>query len=625
MCGFAGVLTSEQESVSEHLLQAMVRVLAHRGPDDCGFYRDLHLGLVNSRLSILDLSQLGHLPMGNEAGDIWVAYNGEIYNFKELREELENRGHRFRSRTDTEVLLHAYEEYGEDCVRRLNGMFAFALWDSRNRKLLCARDRLGIKPLYYYWNSDRLVFASEIKAILQDETVQRSINPLALKNYFNFAHSVAPDTIYKGIKKLLPGHYLVVQKGALTLSPYWDVPEGDEVTTTGSLEDYAEEVGFLIRDSVRSQMVSDVPVGVFLSGGMDSSTVVAFSSEFSSEPLKTFSVGFDGADYDELGDARAVSQHYHTDHHELIVGPEDARLVLEKLAWHYDEPFSDTAAIPLYILSRLAKKTVSVVLAGDGGDELFGGYRRYLAEQYSDRYHRWVPSFFRDLILRTTGRLPGMRDSKKLVRSMSVVDPVKRYTAWLSCFDSAAMQRLFSPEFLRYLSESNSKDVYGRYYRRFRSVANSCMYVDLKTWLPDAFLEKFDKATMAASLEGRVPLLDHRLVELAFRIPAQMKIKGSRSKIVLREAMRGHLPPRILQKRKIGFTAPMHRWFRRSLKNYIAEVLSDGLLDRTGFFNVRNIKALLRSHLRGTEVLDQQIYTLLFFVLWYRQYMDVRQ
>ena len=620
MCGIAGVVLEGEGAISPELLHQMLHSIRHRGPDDEGIYCAGPVGLGAVRLSILDLSPAGHQPMANEDETLWLVYNGELYNFRELKKDLERQGHRFRSQTDTEVVLHAYESEGVDCVKRFNGMFAFALWDSKRRRLFCARDPLGVKPFYYYFDGRRLVFASEIKAILQDPKVPRQIYLPGLNNYFTFAHSVAPETLYERIWKLPPGHFFIWENGKLRFQNYWDVPE-EEKRTRRSPREHVEEVRTLLREAVRMQMVSDVPVGVFLSGGIDSSSVLAFASEFSSRPVKTFSVGFQDATYSELGDARLVAERFGADHNELIITPQDVPPILEKLAWHYDEPFADSAAIPVYLLSRFARESVVVVLTGEGGDEIFGGYRRYTAEQYASLYHTVLPSLARKGIRQLVSLLPGFRRGKKFVQAMSVTKPADRYAEWLTTFDDLMKRQLFNPEVYDLLCKTEPRASIRSYYGRFHSLTDQLLYVDLKVWLPDTYLEKMDKASMARSLEARVPLLDHRLVELAFELPPRLRIRRFQRKVVLRQAMKDILPPQILRKPKYGFTAPTDYWFRTSLRAYVNEVLSDGFWGRTGLFNTAYINRLITLHQQGKEVLDYHIYLLIAFAHWYHVYM----
>jgi len=618
MCGIAGEIAIEGALTTE-LLQSRIRSIGHRGPDDSGIYKNGRVGLANCRLSVIDLSPHGHQPMTNEDQSVWLAYNGEIYNFRELRESLERRGHVFRSHTDSEVIVHAYEEYGEDCVQRFNGMFAFAIWDKRQQKLFCARDRVGIKP-FYYLDQRRMVFASEIKAIVEDRTVPREIDLSGLHNYFSFGHSLGPTTIYKNIRKLMPGHTLVWQDGVAHIRKYWDVPP-ESTNGLRPARQYEEELVELLRDAVRLQMVSDVPLGVFLSGGLDSSAMVAMASQFSDRPVKTFSVGFEGAAYNELSDARIVAKHFGTDHQELMIGPQEVVPVLDKLAWHFDEPFADTAAIPVYLLSRMARQSVTVVLTGEGGDELFGGYRRYLAEQYSRIFSR-LPGFSRSALGDAIGMLPRLRRTKKLLNAMSVADPAQRYASWLLAFDEGMKSQLFHPDVWRELQATDPYAAFREHYYRREKLVDRLLDVDLHVWLPDTYLEKMDKSTMATSLESRVPLLDHRLVEFAFRVPPELKVSRSELKIIMRRAMRGILPQQILEKPKRGFTAPTDVWFRTVLKDFVSSVLSDSTVVGSGFFNRDYIQRLLKLHLEGREVLDWPIYSIVAFATWHRAYME---
>jgi asparagine synthase (glutamine-hydrolysing) len=604
-------------------------LLTHRGPDERGSWRGPGVFLGVRRLSIIDLAG-GRQPIWNEDGTCCIVFNGELYNFRQIRPELEARGHAFRTRTDTEVILHGYEEWGTDCLRRLNGMFAFAIWDGRDQRLFVARDRIGEKPLYYHSVDDRLVFSSEIKSVLFDRSVRRGISPRGLANYLAFGHAVAPDTMFEGVNKLLPGHYLMAERGRVRTEGYWDV--GDECPLPAdaglSSREYAERVLELLDDSVQLRMVADVPVGAFLSGGVDSSTVVALMKRHATGPVKSFSLGFTvGGAYNELSDARGVAKALGTEHHELLAQDVDLVQLLKTLVYHYDEPFGDAASFPVYLLSRFAREHVKVVLTGDGGDELFGGYRRYAMDQTASWYQRLPGLLTRSLLPAVVGRLPRLRRVKRTVATLPIADPARRYASWLVLFTPEMRAQLLRPELLRAVGGYDPSWPYPRYYHALNGETasdhlNRLLYVDVKTWLADAYMEKVDKATMACGLEARVPMLDHRLVELSFQIPGRFKIRGWSTKRVLKQAARRLVPPEVLGKPKRGFSVPTDPWFRGPLKRFAFDVLLDGRAKQRGYFNTAFVERLWREHAEGRHVWDGQLWLLLNFELWHRAYLD---
>jgi asparagine synthase (glutamine-hydrolysing) len=651
MCGIAGFLDLSRQvrgdacpEQSRRELEAsairMADTIHHRGPDDSGVWVDAEAGIALGfrRLAIIDLSPTGHQPMHSADGRYIIVFNGEVYNFKALRQELDELGYTFRGSSDTEVMLAAISRWGvETAIQRFIGMFAFALWDRQERRLYLVRDRLGIKPLYYYLDESRLIFASEIKAILADSSVSRQINYQGVNNFFTYGHAVAPDTIYQGIKKLLPAHYLECGNGRVEIKEYWDVylDETQRSQATGSLTEaeYADKVYELLRDSVRYQLVSDVPLGAFLSGGIDSSTIVGLMSTLTDQPVKTFSVGFEtcgergrsiGGAYNELDDARVMAEHFRTDHHELRVKSSELIDALQKLVYHYDEPFGDAACFPTYLVSGFARDYVKVALTGEGSDEIFGGYRRYLAERLSPLYQS-LPLFLRQkVVARAVHSLPRFRRLKKAISAMSVPLPDVRYGSWLTVFDDAMKLELFSAQVQELTRRFDSFEVYRRYYNRNGSldILGRLMYTDLKTWLPDTYLEKTDKASMAVGLEARVPFLDHRLVEFAAQVPSRYKINGWTTKYILKKAVRQLLPESVLRKRKHGFAVPTDPWFRGDLQDFVFEILMDERTRSRGYFNFDYIGRLYKLHHSGKEVYDGQLWLLLNFELWNRAFMD---
>lgn len=630
MCGICGQFQLRPGTpLRADILQRMTEAIRHRGPDDEGFYQGDSVSLGMRRLSIIDLAG-GQQPIWNEDQTCCIVYNGELYNFLDLRPGLEAKGHSFRTRSDTEVVLHAYEEWGPHCLKRFNGMFAIAIWDGRRRALFLARDRIGEKPLYYYRDSWRLVFGSEIKAILADPTLPRQLNLRGLVNFLTFGHAVGPETIYANVHKLLPGHYLLARDGDIQVTQYWDV--GDEPQLLGGSvpteEVCAQRIRDLLDDSVRRRMIADVPLGAFLSGGMDSSAVVALMKRHTTGPVKTFSLGFSlGGAYNELSDARRVAEFLGTEHHELLVEHVDLVQTLRSLVYHYDEPFGDAAGFPVYLLSQFAREQVKVVLTGDGGDELFGGYRRYAADQLASLYQRLPGGLINSLIPELVDRLPRLRRIKRAVQTLPVSDAARRYAKWLILFSPDACAELLQPEVSHAVLGHDPTWPYPHHYTGLNSATaadhlNRLMYVDLKTWLVDAYLEKVDKATMAHSLEARLPLLDHRLVELAFQIPGNYKIRGWSTKRILKQAVGSLVPAAVVRKPKHGFAVPTDPWFRGDLKDFTFEVLLDQRTCQRGYFEPSIVARMWREHREGRHVWDTQLWLLLNFELWHRIYLD---
>lgn len=629
MCGIYGELGLHSKArVGAHADEGIDR-LHHRGPDDRGMWKGDQIVLGMRRLSIIDLPG-GTQPIWNEDRTCCVVYNGELYNFRELRTELKAFGHCFRTESDTEVIVHAYEQWGIECLARFNGMFAFALWDDRKKQLMLARDRIGEKPLYYYRDQSRLVFASEIKSILVNPTIARRVNPRGLSNFLAFGHAVAPETIYRDLFKLLPGHYLLAENGEMTIRRYWDVGDEPQLPTdyVQSENESARQILHLLDDSVRRRMVADVPVGAFLSGGVDSSAIVALMKRHATGPVKTFSLGFNvGGAYNELSDARMVAEALGTDHYELEVGHEDLVSALQTLVYHYDEPFGDAAGFPIYLLSRFAREHVKVVLAGDGADELFGGYRRYAYDQLAPYYSRLPRLLTEDWIPGMLDRLPRFRRIKRTLRTWPVKDPARRYAAWLLLFTPAMQMELLRPSLLGDLVGHDPQEFYSRYYMGLNpSTAadhmNRLMYTDLKTLLPDAYMEKVDKAAMACSLETRLPFIDHRLVELAFQIPSRYKVRGLSTKLILKRAVRELVPEIVLRKPKHGFAVPTEPWFQGHLRDFLFEILLDERTRGRGYFNMEFIEQLWREHGEGHHMWDGHLWLLLNFELWHRMYLD---
>ncbi len=626
MCGICGKL-SLKGGIERPLIEKMCASLAHRGPDDQGVYTGTCVGLGNRRLAVIDLSTAGHMPMSTDSGKRWITYNGEVYNFKEIRTELEGYGYRFRSHTDTEVVLYAYDKWGADCLYRFNGMFALAIWDEERRQLFLARDRLGIKPLYYYCDPDKIIFASEIKAILQDPDISREISSEGMINYFTFGHSMAPRTIFKNIYKLLPGHYLTcVSEGAaglqIKIKRYWAPPEPGQNKDAGE-KYYVEEVYRLLRESVRKQLISDVPLGVFLSGGIDSSIITSLMNSIDRSQVKTFSIGFTtgGKAYNELDDARVVARHFGTEHHEILLNENDLTQALPSLVYYYDEPFGDAANFPTYLLSKFTREHVTVSLSGEGGDEVFGGYRRYVIENIFNRYPALLALLNNEILHKPFIKLSSSNRWQRFMEASGIRDKVERYTSWLSVFNKEMRVELF-----RHLPQSpdfDPLDIYrGLYPTNGTFDINRLLYIDQQTWLPDTYLEKGDKASMAVGLEVRVPFLDHELVEFAATIPARYKVRGFSTKYILKKAFSSRLPPETLRKRKHGFTPPFEPWFRDKLKGFVKDILFDPQTRSRGLFDYDYIEKLYRWHVESRGTYHWHLWLLTVFELWCRQYLD---
>lgn len=630
MCGIFGHINfSSEHFINPAIGEAALKSITHRGPDEQGSWQDDSSFIGMCRLSIIDLAS-GQQPIWNEDHSIAIIYNGELYNFLDLRPLLQAKGHVFRTKSDTEVILHAYEEWGPTCLQRFNGMFAFAIWDNNRKSLFLARDRLGEKPLYYYHDPARFIFASEIKAILTEPAIPREIHLPGLANFLAFGHAIAPETIYRNINKVLPGHYLILQNGRIDIQQYWDVgcdpqlPDGRNYSEA----DYIQHIKELLDDSVKRRMIADVPVGAFLSGGVDSSTTVALMRRHATGPVKTFSLGFDvGGAYNELPDARKVADYLGTDHHELFVSHTDLVSLLHKLVYHYDEPFGDAAGFPIFLISQFARQHVKVVLAGDGGDEIFGGYRRYAADNLAAYYQLLPPILSLRALPWLVDRLPRLRRLKQLIHNLPLPDPAQRYASWLECFSKEMQAQLLNASIYEATKNHNSRWYYPLYYNALKPPAsndhlNRIMYVDLKSWLPDTYLEKTDKASMACSLEVRLPFLDHRLVELAFQIPGYFKINGWSMKRILKKAVQDLIPPAVLAKPKQGFGVPTDPWFKGALKEYVFEVLFDKRARQRGYFNLSFIEKMWREHAEGRRVWDHHLWLLLNFELWHRIFLD---
>jgi asparagine synthase (glutamine-hydrolysing) len=599
----------------------MCAAIRHRGPDDEGIRVMPGASLGMRRLSIIDLAT-GHQPIHNEDSTVWVVFNGEIYNYAELRADLLGRGHRFYTASDTETIVHAYEEWGEDAFRRLRGMFGIALWDSRNATLLLARDRVGIKPLHYAVAGSRLYFGSEIKSILAAHDIETALDFHALDHYLSFLYTPSDTSIFAGIKKLPPGHLLRWQNGALEIRRYWELPAEEQ--TPCSEEEAVEALRAVLTDAVRSHLMSEVPLGAFLSGGVDSSLVVGLMAQASSRPVRTFSIGFDDPRYDELEHARVVARHFGTEHHEFIVKP-DALAIIDDLISHFDEPFGDSSAIPTWYVSEMARRHVTVVLSGDGGDELFGGYERYSPHPRIAAFDRWSPPATRRVASLVWPMLPhGVRGKNFLRRAAR--DERGRYLDQIGYFQRDEKEALLTADVRRRIEGTDAEARLARHFDRLGHLPwnGQMMHFDFETYLPEDILTKVDRMSMAHSIESRVPLLDNNVVDFAARLPANLKIKNGRKKHILKEAAAGLLPDGILARRKQGFAVPVGGWFRSDLREFFSDVLLSRDARQRGYFESRFVERLVREHVTGRRDHTLRLWGLVVFELWHREYLDCR-
>jgi asparagine synthase (glutamine-hydrolysing) len=631
MCGIAGKLNLDgQQPVDRELMDRMLAVTAHRGPDGTGTYFSGPVGLGHRRLAIIDLST-GDQPMTNENRTIWLVYNGEVYNFQELREELIRKGHTFRSTSDTEVIIHLYEEYGPECVSRLRGMFAFALWDDAAKVLFLARDRVGIKPLYYVNTGKALLFASEVKALLCDPAVPREVDPAAIHRFLSFLYLPGDKTLFRGIQKLEPGCYLVARQGQVTCRQYWDL----QFSRDGAHRDLPEtcaELRTLLTRTVREHMISDVPVGVLLSGGVDSTIVLSCAVQETSKRINTFTIGFGGEEFDdERPYARLAAERFGTEHHEITISPEDFSGFLPAYVRHMEEPVCEAPAIALYYVSRLARRHVTVVLSGEGGDEAFGGYQTYRNLLLLEQIKR-AAGPFKGLLGAGAGWLGRITGSGRFKKYGPLCNtPLSSYyysrVGTPFSYFNAHREELCTPDFRARVNGNSDARIIAQLFEQVDRQApvqhplNRMLYVDTKTWLPDDLLIKADKITMANSLELRVPLLDHLVLEFAARLPTHFKVKGWTTKRILKEAFKGQIPQEIIDRRKTGLPVPLRRWMRSDLAGFVREtLLSRKALDR-GYFKKGAIEQLLRSN-DGDGALMKEVFSLLTLELWHAEFVD---
>ena len=626
MCGIVGIVRNDQKPVDEPLLTRMCDAIRHRGPDEDGFYVNGSVGLAMRRLSIIDLKS-GQQPIHNQDRSSWIVFNGEIYNYLELRQKLEKLGHTFYTNSDTEAIVHAYDQFGTDCPKHLRGMFAFAIWNERTQELFLARDRVGKKPLLYAHVNGNLIFGSEFSALLLHPDVSRDIQPEALDYYLSFMCIPAPLTAYKAIRKLEPGHWLRWRKGEIEHQRYW------QPDFTKKLDINEEEAGErtveILREAVRVRLMSEVPLGAFLSGGIDSSAVVALMAQESSERVKTFSIGFDEQDFSELHHARRIAEHVGADHHEFIVRP-DAVEVLPILVEHYGEPYADSSAVPTYYVARETRKHVTVALNGDGGDESFAGYERYIAMGLTEKYRR-LPSFLRESVIKETVNLipssatgrSRVKSAKRLLEAVSL-PRVDRYTHWVSVFNEQTKQPLYSDFFRQQTQDANPTGLLAQWFKRANGIGilDAMLLTDQMTYLPNDLLVKVDIATMAVSLEARSPFLDHHVIEFAASLPQDLKLRRLTSKYLLKKVLRKLLPSENLNRRKMGFGVPIGHWFRGKMQPFLREVVLSEKAMRRGLFKPETVSQLIELHTRGERDYSHQLWTLLMLELWFNRFID---
>lgn len=628
MCGIAGFISLQENQpfdLRRETLTQMTRSITHRGPDSEGFFENPGIGMGIRRLRIIDLST-GDQPISNESGSCWIVFNGEVYNFKSLRTELERKGYRFRTQSDTEVILRLYEEKGLDCVKDLNGMYAFAIYDLRTKSLFLARDPLGIKPLFYYQNREKLVFGSEIKAILSFPGIGRTLNLESVSHFLSLNYLPAPWTMFQGIQQLEGGHYLLIKEGRVSLKRFWFPPSKTDPLL--SEKEVIQRTKALLRKAVQSQLVADVPVGAFLSGGLDSSSLVALIKESREGPLETFSVGFEEKSYDETGYARKVAKYFGTRHHEMILKPTQVPSVLEKMIDELDQPLADPAAFALYQLSHLARQHVTVALSGDGSDEIFVGYPTYHANRYL-RWYRFFPRFIKEGVME-----PWVEHLPTSAEKLSVDYRAKKFLEgskfwrrkahfwWRTIFSDEEKQRLGTRIFRDATHELDSFIAYRRHFGDAKDLdfTSQCLYADLRVWLAGNNLHKVDSMSMAHSLEARVPYLDQNLIEFLMRVPPSIKFKGNQNKYILKQVMRDMLPREIIHRKKAGWHIPFAHWFRYELKDYLMEQFKNGSDSFFEIFDPNEIQKILGEHFRGEKNNSFKIWGLLILRQWFRIY-----
>lgn len=627
MCGIVGFVNADLRSANREVLERMNACIIHRGPDDDGFYIHENIGLAMRRLSIIDLAG-GKQPIHNHDKTKWIVFNGEIYNYRELRQDLEKRGHSFYTNSDTEAIVHLYDEYGADCVDYLRGMFVFAIWDESEKSLFVARDRVGKKPLLYSHQSNGdLIFGSEFTALLKHPSVSREVDYAAIDSYLSYLCVPAPQTAFRQIRKLEPAHWLLWKNGKIETKRYWlpDFTSKIEISEAEAIE----ETTRILREATKLRLISEVPLGAFLSGGVDSSTIVALMAQESLSPVKTFSIGFEEQDFSELKYAKKVAESVGAEYHEFIVRP-DALEVLPSLIEHYGEPFADSSAIPTYYVSKETRKYVTVALNGDGGDESFAGYERHAAMKIAEFYNRF-PQFARKLFVETPARFfptselkrSRFRDVKRFLQAASL-PRTERYFRWLSTFNRDAKKELYEPEFAKIVAGQNPSSFMDKWFAKANGsgVLDAMLLTDIQTYLPNDLLVKVDIASMANSLEARSPFLDHKVIEFAASLPENMKMQRFETKSLLKKVAARLVPREVVYRPKMGFGVPVGNWFRGEMKNFVREVLlSDKALAR-GIVKSEMLKRYVSEHTTGQRDHTFQIWTLLMLELWFQRFID---
>jgi asparagine synthase (glutamine-hydrolysing) len=635
MCGICGFYQLEKKAGKDELIRMNDRIV-HRGPDDDGYYFQGNVGLAARRLSIIDL-KTGHQPLPSYSENNWITYNGEVYNFQERRKELETKGYRFRSGADTEVVVNLYEEYGTEFVKKLRGMFACAIYDIKNHRLVLARDHLGIKPLYYYLDptTGNLVFASEIKAILEYPGIQRELDPHALDFFMTLEYIPAPYSIFKNIRKLPAGHFLTYEKGTLHIEKYWDASTmpSEVRPNTGLSPDFnalKEEFHHLLKESVRMRMIADVPLGAFLSGGIDSSSIVSAMCALSENKIKTFSIGFEEKSYSELPYSNKVAELFGTDHYTRNLSPDINELV-RYLSDFWDEPLGDFSNFPTYLVSKTAREKVTVALSGDGGDEIFGGYEHYIAQKVARTIDFGLFRPFHKLMAGATHLFPPSELKKGFVNRVKRFSEglsnsyLNRHFRWMIFLSNFQKRRLYSPDFLQedFLKQLPMRMPFDEYFEnslRYEGI-NRDLYLDLKTYMVDNILVKVDRMSMATSLEARVPLLDYKMVEFAFSLPPHYKVRGPVTKWFFKKAMEGVLPDEIIYRQKEGFSIPIKNWLKTDLKGLMLEYLSERRVKDAGYFEFNYVRKLIDEHLNAKQNHAHRLWSLILFHLWKEKYL----
>ena len=621
MCGISGASFDLIEKDPQTILNAMNSVLNHRGPDGAGIYFDNSIGLTHSRLKIIDLSEKGRQPMYSNDKNYVISFNGEIYNFLELRTNLQNLGYKFDTKTDTEVLLNSYIEYGVDCLNRIRGMFAFGIWDKLKKELFLCRDRIGKKPLYYYYDGENIAFASEIKSILQLPDIKKNIDPTSLIDYLKYLYVPHPKSIYKNIFKLDPGHFLIYKDGRIKINQYWDIDFSEPIH--GNENDIAEQLLALITESVKTRLISDVPLGAFLSGGIDSSAVVSLMSKTMSEPVKTCTIGFDDQKHNEAIYAKEFSRQNRTEHYEYYV-KEEVGDIIKKLVWHFDEPFADSSMVPTYHVSRIAKEIVTVAISGDGGDESFAGYGKYAIDQFENSVRNIVPQFMLNMLNAVFGSFQnGIGKKVYSLTSNAALSPGKGFYITNTFFSENMCVELLADKLKKEINSYNPYEHTCRYYNKANGPdhVSKILYTDLKSFLPGDILVKVDRMSMANSLEVRSPLLDHKVIEFAARIPSTLKLKSKNKKIILKKAFEKILPHELMTRKKHGFDVPLDNWFRMDIKemshNYLfqKEYMNE-------FFNVSKMKIIWDKHQTKRANYGTNLWSLFIFSLWYEMFVE---